>query len=76
MPAVRLFLRTPLFCAGEAHVPPAALVIEGELLGTDGGGLTVRATAYRSEQGRSLEGAPRTLFVPLAKLDHALHLDT
>ena len=75
MPAVRLFLRAPLFCAGEAHVPPAAFVVEGELLGTDGGGFTVRATQYRSEAGRVLDGTPRTLFVPLAKIDHALHLE-
>lgn len=71
---VRVFLRQPLFVLpGDAHVPPAAMILVGNLgEETPGGVLHLRAEVYLDEKGRLLEGEPRRLLVPVAKIDHML----
>ena len=67
-----VFLRTTLFTfsAGDRHVPSSVSAIEGELERIGDGGVTVKVSAWKDERGRTLEGAPRTLFVPMSKVDH------
>lgn len=68
----RVFLRQNLFSlAGEAaHLPPAAAVLVGDLTAHDAFGVTLRVEAYEDEKGRRLQGTPRTLLIPVAKIDH------
>lgn len=67
-----VFLKTSLFTfsAGDRHVPSGVSAIEGELERIGDGGVTIKAATWKDERGRPLEGASRTLFVPLSKIDH------
>jgi hypothetical protein len=83
---LRVFLRQSLFSlAGDgAHVPAGAMILDGTVVagaGAEGGagpasslGLALTVHAWRDERGRELAGAPRTLVIPGAKIDHALVL--
>jgi hypothetical protein len=68
----RVLLRQSLFVhpADTGHVPKAAAVIHGDLRDTNAFGVLLRADAYLDEKGRALEGTPRTLLIPSAKIDH------
>lgn len=70
---VRVFLRQPLFTLPhDAHVPPTAVVLVGTL-GEDRGGLfDLTVESWYDERGRQLEGLPRNLLIPTAKVDHVL----
>lgn len=70
---VRLYLNRPLFTLpADGHVPRNVAVVLGTLVEQSAGGFTVRADGWLDEQGRSLGGEPRTLIVPVAKVDHVL----
>lgn len=68
----RVYLRQNLFSlAGEAgHLPTACAIVAGELVAHDAFGAHLRADTYEDEKGRKLQGAPRTLLIPVAKIDH------
>lgn len=68
----RVYLRQNLFTlSGEAgHLPTSCAIVAGELLAHDAFGVRLRADTYEDEKGRKLPGSPRTLLVPVAKIDH------
>lgn len=68
----RVLLRQSLFVhpTEAAHVPKTAVVLHGDLRETNAFGVLLRADAYLDEKGRALEGAPCTLLIPSAKIDH------
>jgi hypothetical protein len=77
---VRVYLRQSLFsppaAPGDAgHVPAGAAVLDGDMLSEGAVGLTVRVSTFADERGRALQGAPCTLLVPAAKIDHVRMLD-
>jgi hypothetical protein len=73
---VRVFLRQPLFTLpGKEHVPANAVILEGTLGEGTALGVQLSATAYFDERGRALAGAPSTLLLPGAKLDHVQVLE-
>lgn len=78
---MRVFLNRPLFAAATApHVPASAAILVGPTvpgtseehahLGIAGNGVFLHAEQYFDERGRALEGEPRDLFIPMAKIDH------
>ena len=68
---VRVYLRAPLFSLGrEGHLPTGVIILTGSLLGDGSGGLRLRAEAYADEKGNTLKGTPRSLIIPIAKVDH------
>jgi hypothetical protein len=69
---VRVYLRQPLFSLPDAagHAPATAVVLGAELLEQSPGGLKVRVSSWFDEKGRTLQGEPRTLLLPAAKVDH------
>lgn len=69
---VRVFLRQSLFTlSGDAqHVPPTASILDGVLGEATPLGATLKVEKYFDERGRPVEGAPRTLVIPAAKIDH------
>lgn len=71
----RVFLRQPLFTLpGKlAHVPAAAVVLEGEVESMDGVGLKITMSACFDEKGKPLESTPAVLVVSAGKIDH-LHI--
>ena len=70
---VRVYLRQSLFSLnGEAgHVPARAVVLVGKLLKETEGSLHIQVESWCDEKGRTLDGPPRKLIVPMAKVDHA-----
>jgi hypothetical protein len=56
--------------ADPPHVPLAAVVLHGEIRSHDAFGVLLRADTYADDKGRALAGAPRTLLIPAAKIDH------
>ena len=69
--AVRVYLRAPLFTLKrDGHVPAGAVILTGTLHDTSGGGLELSVSAYAGDQGQPLDGPPRRLLVPGAKVDH------
>lgn len=68
----RVFLRQPLFSfpGAQAHVPSAAVVLEGEVNPVEGIGLKVEITHCLDEKGRPLTVTPLTVLVPLDKVDN------
>ena len=74
---VCVYLRQSLFSlpAAAGHVPAGATVLDGELVSEGPVGVTVRVRAFADERGRALEGAPCTLLIPSAKIDHVRVLD-
>ena len=70
---VRVYLRQSLFSLeGEAgHVPARAMVLVGKLLQETEGSLHIQVDTWCDEKGRALEDPPRTLIIPLAKVDNA-----
>jgi len=74
MKSVTIYLRAPLFVPANGSVcPKHAMVLGGELVESAlSGGLTVRVTRWADQKGRALDGAATTLFLPMAKIDHAV----
>ena len=71
---ITVFLRSPLFAPRDGAAAPArAMVLTGSLH-EDGlsGGLTLTVQGWADQDGRSLSAPARKLFVPYAKIDHAL----
>lgn len=76
MDRVRVFLRTELFTTGELHPAPAgATIVDGRVRELLAGGLILEATAFHRADGKTLHGAPCTLYLPSAKIDHVLLLE-
>ncbi|MCB9780902.1 MAG: hypothetical protein H6742_20200 [Alphaproteobacteria bacterium] len=75
-PRVRVLLRTELFSPPSLpHAPRRVFVVEGALVDRQGG-LTVVADAFYDGVGKPIEGVEnQTLFLPMAKIDHAVMLD-
>jgi len=73
MKQITVFLRAPLFVPREGAAAPArAMVLTGKLVdGGPSGGLTIAVEGWADQDGKALKGAPKTLFVPNAKVDHA-----
>ena len=84
---VRVFLKDPLFVISEkaAHLPPAALILEGTLQLTDksgasssgsvAGGIHLQVDSWFDRKGQPLLGELRTLILPAGKVDHMLVLE-
>lgn len=71
---VRVFLRQSLFSMKGEHLPAAAVILDGELVEVNALGARVRVHGWLDEKGKDLEGQPRELLIPEAKLDHLSYL--
>lgn len=67
---VRVFLRQSLFSMKGEHLPATAVILDGELVEVNALGARVRVSGWLDEKGKALEGAPRELLIPEAKIDH------
>lgn len=69
---VTAFLKTPLFTFDGARspVPEGAVALTGELMSRGDGVLTLRVQGWADIKGRSLDGTPQTLMLPLGKVDY------
>ena len=77
MTSITAYLRTPLFVPeNDGHAPKQCMVVIGEVR-EDGpsGGILIRVKGWADQRGRPLDGAPATLLLPLAKIDHAVYGD-
>jgi hypothetical protein len=73
---LRIYLRSPLFAVRKSpHLPPTAVILEGQVVARGDGGLTVRVSAWADEQGQPLPGAGQLIFLPISKIDHAVVLE-
>ena len=76
MDRVQVFLRSPLFTTREAnHGPRRAVILEGKVEESRGGGIVLAVTAWKNDHGEALEGQPATLYLPPTKIDHIWVLD-
>ena len=76
MDHVQVFLRSPLFTLRkDPHVPPRAVILEGNVMGTQSGGVQIKIHTWRNDQGAELESDSMTLFIPNTKIDHICVLD-
>ena len=75
MTSITAYLRTPLFVPENGgHAPKQCMVVAGEVLeGGPSGAILVRVENWADQRGRSLDGAPATLLLPMAKIDHAVY---
>ncbi len=73
MQTITVYLRAPLFVPREGAAAPArAMVLRGQLIsGGLSGGITLQVRGWADQDGKTLVGEPRTLFLPNAKIDHA-----
>ncbi len=72
---VTIYLKTPLFTFNRTpdnHVPRGTSAVRGELREREHGGMTIRVHTYLDGTGKTLDNVPRTLFLPIAKIDHVL----
>ncbi len=69
---VTLYLRAPLFVPREGGAAPArAMVLKGHMHESGhAGGITVTVNAWADQDGRTLDAPGKTLFLPMAKIDH------
>jgi hypothetical protein len=67
-----IYLRTTLFtlAKGQPHLPVGSAIVSGELESIGDGGVRMRVTGWRNERGLELKGEPRSLFLPMSKVDH------
>lgn len=74
---VRVFLRSSFFTlpGEEAHVPTAAVVLDGSVEEQNSGWVRLTTSSYMDERGRKLNGSTRTLLIPVSKIDHMLVVD-
>jgi len=74
MERVTIYLRTSLFSiAGDnSHMPNGVMVLEGSVADRPSGGLVIEVTKYIDGKGRDLDGKPMKLYLPTAKIDHAI----
>jgi hypothetical protein len=74
MESTTIYLRTSLFSiAGDnPHVPNGIMALKGTVADRPSGGIVIRVDAYLDGRGRPLDGTPMTLFLPWAKVDHAV----
>ncbi len=71
MDRVRVFLRSPLFTTREGgHLPRKAMILDGSIQETSGGGVRLNVRTWSDDQGQELTGEAMTLFIPNSKIDH------
>lgn len=70
---VRIFLKQPFFTQ-PGYIPRNAVILEGGLESEGGHGWKVAVDVWMDERSAPLEGAPQRVFIPIAKIDHALYL--
>ncbi len=72
MAEATVYLRTSLFTwsSGKDHVPAGVAAVQGDLVKIGDGGVRIGVTSWLDEKGRELESTPRTLFLPMSKVDH------
>ena len=71
MDRVRVFLRSPLFTTRDGgHLPRKAVILDGSIQETGGGGVQLTVQTWRDDQGQDLTGDSKTLFIPNSKIDH------
>jgi hypothetical protein len=68
----RIYLRQNLFSlpGDQGHVPGGAAILVGKITETNALGVVVRVESFLDDRGRALQGARRTLLVPVGKIDH------
>ena len=70
---VRIFLRQPFFTQ-PGYIPRAAVIVEGALEAEKEAGWVVSLDTWSDERGNKLESGVHRVFVPFAKIDHALYV--
>lgn len=72
MSSATIYLRAPLFVPSAiGGVPKHSMILSGTLIdGGQSGGFTVAVSRWADQHGKTLEGTPTRLFVPMAKIDH------
>jgi hypothetical protein len=71
---VTIYLRAPLFVPEKgSSAPKHAMVLGGTLVESGlAGGLTIQVSRWADQRGRPLDSEDATLFLPMAKIDHAV----
>jgi hypothetical protein len=73
---LRIYLRAPLFATRkDPHVPPTAVILDGQVVARGDGALTVRVHAWADVNGLPLPGSGQLVFLPISKIDHAVVLE-
>jgi hypothetical protein len=74
MDLVTVLLNTPLFTTEEhsGGTQSEISVIVGRLIESGASGVKIQAANYKNSKGKELNSAPKTLFIPLHKIDHLL----
>jgi len=73
---LRIYLRAPLFATRkDPHVPPTAVILDGQVVARGDGALTVRVSAWADVNGQPLPGSGQLVVLPVSKIDHAVVLE-